>query len=257
MKYIVSILLLMSMSLSSLYAGEWHETDSPYRDVEKLEWEFKVVLNDDKTITASWDDFPDNEGFLWYKLMYSTSNSAPVYPDQGAVFVGTKRTDIENTFKLKYGKKHYIRLCVVTEEEDYKKWRYCSDVKKLEVDNIGSVKKYTAKKTTVIKDYKEQKEVDKEAYKEKAQVKKLELSSQLKERIDAMLEKFMNRLESKGYSDDKKLEAIDRIISKLETLKEKNERYIRIVDYMMEVLQEYRSEIDDGLWEIESLFEDF
>ncbi len=256
MKYIVSILLLMAMSLNSLFAGdeeyEKKEIPVPYSVVERFDGDFEVTLNDDNSVTASWDDF-SGEGFDWYKLMYSTTNSAPVYPKDHVAFVGNA-SQTEASFKLKYGKNHYIRICAITVEENYRKGLYCSDVKKLEVDiQNASIKKFASAKKTQAKKY------DKKviAKKQVSKSKDIVLNSNLKARVDTMLEKFMDRLDSKGYSDDKKLVAIDRVMWKLEALKSKNARYAALVGYMLEKLQAYRDEIDDSFGEIESIFEDF
>ena len=196
-------------------------------EVKKLDMDFEVTLGDDnKTVTASWDDFPSERGFLWYKLMYSTTNSAPVYPELGAVYVGTNRTDVETMFKLKYGKNHYIRLCVITEEENYQKGRYCSDVKKIELEVTHTEK-------------------PKQDLEKKHTQQKALLTERLKNRVDTMLEKFMDKLDSKDYDTDKKIATIERVITKLENLKEKNPRYERLVSYMIEKFESYLSELDD------------
>jgi hypothetical protein len=46
-------------------------------------------------------------------------------------------------------------------------------------------------------------------------------------------------------------------MDRMETLKEKNPRYEKLVTYMMEQLELYAAEFDDGFSEIESIFEDF
>gem|GEM_PF-6277481 len=144
-------------------------------------------------------------------MLYSTTNSAPVYPDDNAVFVGSK-DDNENSFKLKYGKNHYIRLCAITAEADYRTGRYCSEVVKLEVAITSSVKQFSSTKKVEAKTYEKKETIDKEYTEKQYTNKTVELSDSMRARVDTMLEKFMDRLDSKGYSDDKKLEALDRIM---------------------------------------------
>gem|GEM_PF-5315807 len=59
MKYIVSIVAIMALSFSSIYAGEEYEKTevSPYMEVQKLAGGFEVELNDDNSVTVSWDSF--------------------------------------------------------------------------------------------------------------------------------------------------------------------------------------------------------
>lgn len=244
----MSVLLVVMLGFNSLYAGDDHEASNkdysqPYSEVEEFTGDFSVVLNDDNTVTASWDDF-SGEGFDWYKLVYSTTNSDPVYPNN-VVFIGNEE-QTESTFKLKNGDTHYIRICAITVEENYKKGLYCSDVETLEVE-ITSSNTIKVTKTEKVESIKEK----------TTTVKKAILTDSIKTRVDNVLEWFFERLEAKGYSTDQKITAIDKILTKLETLKEKNERYERLVNYMIEQLEEYVNELDDGIDALEEIFEDF
>ena len=97
------------------------------RAVIAHDFDFSIDVENWK-VTAEWDAF-DGEGFQWFKLVYSTTNSKPVYPTDKTVFVGNK-DQLTKTFKLKAGAStHYVRLCAVALNDDYSKDRYCSEVK--------------------------------------------------------------------------------------------------------------------------------
>lgn len=139
-KSIVAILLACMLSFSIANAqtvapNDWDDTPE-YREVQYFDHNFEVEIEKlNGTVYASWNDFPDGEGFLWYKLLYSTTVSEPVYPNQWAVFVGTARGQTEAKFRLKSSETHYLRLCVVTKEDDGVKGRYCSKVEKIHLDD--------------------------------------------------------------------------------------------------------------------------
>jgi hypothetical protein len=101
----ISILALIGLLSFGTVAGEYdenYEKTPEYRNVELFTGNFDVTLDEQtSTLHTSWDSF-DGEGFLWYKLLYSTTQAQPVYPDQAAIFVGTDISQNSNSFDLKY-----------------------------------------------------------------------------------------------------------------------------------------------------------
>lgn len=129
MKSFIAMMVLLSVSFSYTQAwDEYYETKEAPKEMEEREviyydHELEVEL-DDGIIEADWDKF-ELRGFDWYKLVYSTTNSNPVYPDDRVVFVGNINQR-ETSFKPDpKASKHYIRLCAVVLNDDYSKDRYC------------------------------------------------------------------------------------------------------------------------------------
>jgi len=105
MKSLLATMLLLCVSFSYTYAGEeekWSEdkTSLKMEEREVIPYNFSLKVSQENGVaTASWDDFPANRGFEWYKLVYSTTKENPVYPNDTVVFVG-ERLQLKNSFKL-------------------------------------------------------------------------------------------------------------------------------------------------------------
>jgi hypothetical protein len=119
-------------------SSEQYDIEQKYGEVQSYDFNLEVNYNaETKKAHASWDDFPSGEGFRWYKLLYSTSITNPVYPNQNAIFVGTQRANqLNHIFKLAEGKYHYVRICAITENDsDTQAYnRYCSETQKIVVE---------------------------------------------------------------------------------------------------------------------------
>ncbi len=259
MKKIVSFLLLLGMFSSiGVYAGDeyYEKSDAPkeMEDREVIYYDFDLELElENGVVEAEWDEF-EGEWFDWYKLVYSTSNSKPVYPYDKTVFVGNEN-QTESSFKLQRGETyHYVRICAITLNDDYSKDRYCGEVQKLEWDGEYEKEEYK-------KEYSEKKSYNKTEKKEyvknkvaqkKAVVK--ELSSAMKLRVDEMIAMFMERMENADFSDAKIVSTIDTVLVRLKKY-ERQTKYKALASYMREVLMEYRDEYDNPLDELEWIFE--
>jgi len=118
LKKIAAVILLLLMS-GTIVSARTLAPESQYKDVKFHD--FNLELDVDKAsrkVKAHWDDFPSGEGFKWYKLLYSTTNSSPTYPEQSAIFVGTQRTSqLNHYFYLKGSETHYVRICAITDED--------------------------------------------------------------------------------------------------------------------------------------------
>lgn len=256
MLWIICSILLVG----SAFAEGISSKESRDKEVEYYDFDLRIEKSDDGSIQVTWNDFEKDLDFQWYKLLHSTNNSNPVYPDQSAVFVGNQ-DQTSTSLWLKKWKTNYVRICAITLEEEYRNGRYCSETQKFYIaDTNTDDKKYETKD---IKTHYEKKEVKavsvkKQTEAQKVEVKKTassELSGSIQERIDVLLADFVKRLEAKKLSDTDMIATIDRVIAKLEGYMD-NARYKRIVSYMIEVLEEYRSKYDD-LDIFENILNDF
>jgi len=253
MKKIISFLVVLGlMSGVGVYAGEesYEEKKAPTsmedRAVIYHDFDLELEIENGK-VFASWDEF-DIEGFDWFKLVHSTTNSAPVYPNDKTRFVWNV-DQTEASFKLEKGV-NYIRICAVVLNDDYSKDRYCGKVQSIDIDEDD------------VSDNPEKKEVykaeKKETYKAKAVEQKNKtktLSVTLKKRVDDIIESFINRLLEKDYSDTEIVSTIDVVLERLENYENKSQ-YVELLSYMEEVLMEYRNIYDNPLGDLEDIFSD-
>lgn len=235
MKKILAIAMLFAVTAVGVFAESENKYVERYKDVEYYDYDFKVEISEQGVAKASWNSYPKGKGFMYYKLMYSTKYANPVYPDLSAKYVGTDISDLGNSFYLEAGDAHYFRLCTITDEGYGLKGRYCSSTRKEEVKSEG-------------KTYEDQKE---EVYSVSANI-----SSELQEKIEEKIGSFLQNLETKGYSDDKIVAVIDSVLTRLEKYKE-DTRYAKIVQYMQELLEDYRSGYEDELDIFDDIFGEY
>jgi len=92
------------------------------------DFEFEVELEDGR-VYMEWDAFPEEkngDAFKWYKVVRSTSNSNPAYPEDGAIKFFDDREAEEWKDYPKHGTNYY-RICAITQNNK----RYCSEVEKV------------------------------------------------------------------------------------------------------------------------------
>lgn len=98
------------------------------------------------------------------------------------------------------------------------------------------------------------KKVKEQTIKNKQKVIKAAISASMKNRIDTVIENFVEKLEDRWYSDAQMTSAIDTVISRLWEFKNKA-GYREIVAYMLVVLEEYRNEYSNPLEDLETIFQ--
>jgi hypothetical protein len=246
MKTFFAMMLLLCVSFSYTYAGEEYSKDE-YKEPTKMEDREVIYYNhglelelEDGMVEAEWDEFT-KDGFDWYKLVYSTTNSNPVYGEDKVIFIGSI-DQRETTFKLEQGSStHYVRLCAVVLNDDYSKDRYCGKTQTLTGEYVEQYEKEEYKK--------EDKYVE-----DKKEVKQTGLSDSMKDKIEEVIGAFVEKIAAKGYTDDQMTATINVVISRLEEFKNKT-GYSDIVKYMTQVLEQYRDEYSNPLEDLESIFD--
>jgi len=230
----------------------WDENyDSGYSDVQSYDFGLSVE-SEGGQVEVEWDEF-EWDNFKWYKFVYSKTDSSPSYPENDAQYFGDDAEKDEAKLWLSEGT-YYVRLCAITHDND----RYCSSVERVSVEKKEY---YKEEKDYDDKDEYEKKQAVKKAILKKAvdskkTVKSSGLSDTMKTRVDTALERFMERLEGKWYSDEKVVETLDKVIDRLEWFKAK-EKYEALAGYMIEVLEEYKEEYSDSFGDLEDILEDF
>lgn len=79
------------------------------------------------------------------------------------------------------------------------------------------------------------------------------LSYKLKLQTDRIVIKFIDIIESKFKTDDQRIEAIEKVIPKLEDLKERKPKLKAVIDYIVTKLKQQAEKYDDDFSEIEDL----
>jgi exonuclease VII large subunit len=200
--------------------------------------------------------------------MRSETHSNPVYPDQHALNYSDDVEDTEYELTDWAQKTVNYRVCVITTE----KARVCSNVVALEGMTKEDHKEYTYNKYKDKEEYSDKKEYMEDKYekmehkkvytKEKLQsVKKPNIDENLAKRADKMVDNLVARLDKKHGSDtEKKVERLEMIIEKLETLnaKIKSDKTKALVTYITEGLKEALDEMgaSDDIEEIFNILEE-
>jgi len=261
---------------------EKQEAPKAMEDREVIYYDFDLELEvEDGIVEAEWEEF-EGEWFDWYKLVYSTTNSMPVYPSDKTVFVGDE-DQTEAEFKLKSGYDyHYVRICAVILNDDYSKDRYCGETQKLEWDG-----EYTDKYEEKDEKYKSddiqmctieyapvcgKKDGKQKTYGNKCgmnaakaqylysgecreKVEETWLSETMKQRVDERIETFVETLESRDLSDSEMVRTLEIVKNRLAKYKNVS-KYKALIRYMYIVLDEYINEYDDPIGELEDIFKD-
>jgi len=248
MNFFITTLALLAVSFSYTYAWdeayEKKQTPTKMEEREVVSWNHGLEIREQNGImNASWNQFPSDSGFDWYKLVYSTTNTSPVYPYDKTVFIGS-RDQIEASFKLqKWAENHYIRLCAVVLNDDYSKDRYCWGTKVFSW-------KISAKPTQYKKEYEYEKTEKKEVLTYNV------LSWEMMSKISWVVDTFIEKIESRNLEDEEVIKTINSVIDKLQKYKYK-EKYAAIVGYMEELLQDYLLEYEDPISDLEEIFQNF
>ena len=257
MKKLLAILLSVFLCATA-FAGEDYEKDNGYSDIQSYDFDLSVE-SEDGQVEVEWDEF-EGDDFKWYKFVYSQTDSNPTYPEDKSQYFWDDAERDEADIWLAKGD-YYVRLCAITHDNE----RYCSEVQKLSVekkdyekddedyDDEDEEKKEYAKKQAVKKAIlaNAAKKVDK-----KVVTNTSNLSERMQNRVDAALERFIERLEAKDYDDEKMITTIDQVIDRLEWFKNQ-EKYAVIVEYMIEVLEEYKEKYSDNFGDLEDILNDF
>lgn len=84
---------------------------------------FSATLNTDGSVLTNWSKYNHSESFTFYKVVRSTTNSNPVYPDDGYIYYSGDQNELSYTDNDVPEGTAYYRICQIASPK-----RYCSKV---------------------------------------------------------------------------------------------------------------------------------
>ncbi len=207
---------------------EWYQKSSWYTTIPDNKMNFTAKLYKWKVYT-SWNKYNHNEHFRYYKVIRSTTNSNPVYPDDGyiqAIWDISHTTFADVDPKPGYA---YYRVCSITD------WnlRYCSNVVKIYYNKDSSSNDNN---------------IDNNNYQDRGAIP---LTPKIKERLNSIIKNFIEKLEAKYEKNSDRAKYIDIVIGNLKKLLEKKPRLKNIINYLIDLLETKSDIYDNGLEDIE------
>lgn len=264
-KYILVGILSMICTFSTFANenGGWYNTPIT---TEKLH--FTAVLNGSQ-VDMKWsrfDSFSD-EGLQYYKVVRSSKNANPVYPDDGYIKFDPNMDFTSYTDKEPEKWVNYYRVCAITSEMN----RYCSNVVKIDfkkssekpkniqvpsIDkpNIWMANPASVNCTKLWGTLSMKEEVNGQVgyctfpngkvceewklYRGECSPNDTKKDDVLTKKIDELVAKFEKKLnEIYGNDPEKKADIINNAIENLETLKVKKPNFWNVIDMVIERLQ--------------------
>ncbi|MDD3646409.1 MAG: Kazal-type serine protease inhibitor family protein [Candidatus Gracilibacteria bacterium] len=276
MKYIIKILsvtLSVLLLVSIAYATGTSSSSGGYNTPIYGSIDFDAYY-ENGDVFISWTKFEKNEGFKYYKVVRSQTNDNPVYPDDGYIKV---ESDINKLDFVDYSPKvgtSYYRVCAITSENN----RYCSNVVKIYVEKSEQQvtvctmeyapmcgEKDGAKKTYSNKcmlnaagaKYLYSGECGESTTINNTYTNTYNLSYTLRVKADKVILNFILKIEQKYTTTEKRIVVIEDVISKLKAVGEKNPKLQALVNYFVDKLQVKLDNYDNGLSELEEIFNNY
>lgn len=253
-KYILAILLISLFSNVSAWETSTSNSNNWYNEVEITDdLEFRAELNERWYVEMKWSKYNMDEKMKYYKIIKSSKNSNPVYPNDWHIKYSTDINFNHFTDYKPYNGVNYYRICVITHEKN----RYCSkNVQKIFMEKEEYKKTYKEKEYYKEKNEYEEKD-EKKDYVKKEYIKKdnkSQISTSLRAKADKIIRSFVQRIEKKYTDNEKRVVVLKRIQNKLELLAKKKPKAKILIDYLNNQLSEQIDEYSDGFSEIEKLF---
>lgn len=288
-KQIMSAIALSSILLSASVGAEYDTTtqynqNNGYKEVivdTSLDFE---ATRENQTIKMSWENY-NKADFAYYKVMRSVKDENPTYPEISAIRVIDNNDIHELEIDNWSDDTAFYRVCVITTQRA----RYCSNVVKLEGFDKEeyntehkkeySDDKYLDKKETYNKELEEKKQKQKEEYEKrkaelaeklaqknkenkekfekKTQEKMKKITGAIEKKANTAIDNFVKRVEKKFDSDEKRAEALTKVITRLEKLGQEKENLRPLVEHMIMKLKDKLEKYNNDFSEIENILNDF
>ncbi len=245
------IFLFLSFSLAN-----WTVEVSKYnKPIINNKFDFKAIVKDN-TVSMNWNrvDLIYSWSLTYYKVVRSTNNSNPVYPEDWYIKFST---DMDFTSYVDENPKEWInfyRVCAIMQDNN----RYCSNVVK--INFIYKEINYTSDyNTTYNNPSVEDKNINTNVqdkidnFKEKEIIKKPKITKLMQVSLDATINKFSLKLQNSWKSIEDQINQINIVISKFEKLKNTKPKLTNAIEYIVEKLTELKTSLE-ATSEIEDIF---
>lgn len=128
-KYLIWALLTLSMFSALVSAGGWEYSSGYKAPITSEKFYFWAKLENGQVI-MKWNAFKNfsEEWLVYYKVVRSSKNANPVYPEDGYIKYDTDQNFTTYTDNSPSEGINYYRICAITELKN----RYCSKVVKIE-----------------------------------------------------------------------------------------------------------------------------
>ncbi|MFA5178018.1 MAG: Kazal-type serine protease inhibitor [Candidatus Paceibacterota bacterium] len=121
--FLIIVFGLLFSGILSVQATVSSSSDSGYEPViYDNTIEFEAFLNSQGKVEAKWSRYDKTTPFTFYKLVKSSSNSNPVYPDQSYIFYSSNIDDLSYLDTNVSLGTNYYRICQIAQTK-----RYCSE----------------------------------------------------------------------------------------------------------------------------------
>jgi hypothetical protein len=217
---LTGFLILGVMGVSFVHANETQSSLSAPITTDKFK--FTAVL-DGERVNMKWNRFDSfsKESLQYYKVVHSSTNPKPVYPEDGYIKYDSDMWFTSFTDSNPKSWTNYYRICAITEKMN----RYCSNIVTLNVTTISEGVKS------------EEKEWKKE--------KETKQDNKANKKIEALIAKFEAKLDELfGTDNTKKTTAINAAIKKLEILRDTKPHMATTINLVIEKLKGILSKTD-------------
>lgn len=267
MKGFKILLSIFAISFLNLASAEYSTTTSNWYNTPIIDWsiEFKAE-QDNWKVYMEWTVYNGDEKFKFYKVSRSQTVESPVYPDNGYIKYSS---DINLDNYTDYKAPNWInfyRVCAITYENN----RYCSNVvkidyKKIEEKQTVCTMEYApvcGKKGWKLKTYSNKcmLNIATAQYKyywkckEEAKISNSSLDYKIRLRSDQLVKKFIYAIDKKWLTNNEKINTINKIIKKLNGLKDSKPKLANVIDYIVLQLEKKLEEYKNDFSDIESIF---
>jgi len=214
-------------------ASTWIAWTSEYK-IPKLTDDFwLVVIKKDNEVVLEWKEIDHDNDFMWYKIIRSKNNPNPYYPENWAIWVYEDDDKTRYVDYKPFSGKNYYRVCLITKEKD----RYCSPVEAIYFNKTTDKKANYNKPTTYYKP-------------------NYGLNNEMKEKLNAMIKPFFEKLEAKDISNDDKIETLEKVSKALVQLGNKKRSLKASVNYLNMLIKKQIMQYESSWWmsDIEKIF---
>ncbi len=270
---IISVLLLIWTNLANAITTS---TSNDYNEpIITNDFNFEATLSDNWSVEMYWNEYNKEEKLKYYKLVRSSKNSNPVYPDDWYIKYSTDYNFTKYTDYWAPEGYNYYRICAITYENN----RYCSDVVKIYKEkktnttictmeynpvcwDINWIKKTYSNKCMLLNAnakylYYWKCSEETTSSKTKDYVNKTSLSYSMKNRLNTLVKNFIEKVENKYSTTEERIKILEKVMDKFASLAKEKPKLEDMIDYINNKIKIQLEEYDDWFSEIEDILNDF